>query len=89
MIENVQNNHITHRMGMNSVSQADTSNRPTASDLDATVQMKFAGMVNQALQADETEVAAVQKARELLQTNRLTTPENIRSAAENLLTFGT
>ncbi|HNS20027.1 MAG TPA: hypothetical protein PKH24_05985 [Sedimentisphaerales bacterium] len=88
MIENVQNNHITHRMGMNSVSQADTSNRPTASDLDATVQMKFAGMVNQALQADETEVDAVQKARELLQTNRLTTPENIRSAAENLLTFG-
>ncbi|MBP7051118.1 MAG: hypothetical protein KBE65_08895 [Phycisphaerae bacterium] len=88
MIENVQNNHITHRMGMNSVSQADTSNRPTASDLDATVQVNFAGMVNQALQADETDVDAVQKAKELLQTNRLTTPENIRSAAENMLTFG-
>jgi len=88
MIENVQNNHITHRMGMNSVSQADTSNRPTASDLDATVQVNFAGMVNQALQADETDADAVQKAKELLQTNRLTTPENIRSAAENMLTFG-
>jgi hypothetical protein len=88
MIENVKNNHITHRTGINAAPHADATNRPAADDLDATLQVNFADTVNQALQATETDTDAVRKARELLQSNRLTTPENIRSAAEDILTFG-
>jgi len=73
---------------MNAGPHADATNRSAADDSDATLQVNFADMVNQALQAAETDADAVQKARELLQSNRLTTPENIRSAAEDMLTFG-
>jgi hypothetical protein len=88
MIENVQNNHMTRMMGTNTPPQTDATNKPAVNDLDATLQVNFADTVSQALQATETDVDAVAKARELIQSNRLTTPENIRSAAENILTFG-
>jgi len=88
MIENVQNNHAANRTGMNPIPHTDPANRPAADGSDATLQVNFADMVNQALQTNETDPDAVEKARELLQSYRLTTPENIRSAAENILSFG-
>lgn len=88
MIENVQNSHVARMMGTNTTPHTDAANRPSVNDLDATLQVNFADTVNQAMQATETDTDAVAKARELLQSNRLTTPENIRSAAEDILTFG-
>jgi hypothetical protein len=88
MIENIQNNHVAHRMGISAAPHADPSGRPTADNSDATVQVHFADMVNQALQTTETDTDAVERARQLLQSNQLTSPENIRAVAENLLTFG-
>ena len=86
MIENIQNNHATHMMGMNALPHADTANRPTADNSDATLQVNFADMVSRAVETTETD--AVEKARELLQSNRLISPENIRAAAESILSFG-
>ena len=88
MIENVNNNPVGRVMGMNTGPHADTVSRPAANDSDATLQVNFADMVNQALLASETDTDAVEKAKELLQSNRLTTPENIRSAAESIATYG-
>jgi hypothetical protein len=88
MIENIQNNHLPQMMGVNAPPRSDVASQPAVDDLDATLQVNFADMVNQAMQAAETDANAVEKARELLQSNRLTTPENIRSAAENILTYG-
>lgn len=88
MIENIQNNAMTRMMGSNTPPHADATNKPAVNDLDATLQVNFADTVSQALQMTETDADAVAKARELIQSNRLTTPENIRSAAENMLTFG-
>ncbi|MGE5297116.1 MAG: hypothetical protein ACM3VT_20015 [Solirubrobacterales bacterium] len=88
MIENVQNSSVTRMVGTNTAPNTDVANRPTVDDSDATLQVNFADMVNRALQTTETETDAVARAKELLQTNRLITPENIRSAAENILTFG-
>lgn len=88
MIENINNNHVTRMMGMNAAPQANGTNRPVADNLDATLQVNFADMVNQALQASEADTDAVETAKELIQSGRLTTPENIRSAAENILKFG-
>jgi hypothetical protein len=88
MIENIKNNHVAHMMGINTASHADAANRPAGDGSDATLEVNFADMVNQALQATETDADAVQRARELLQSNRLTTLENIRSAAQDILTFG-
>jgi len=88
MIENIQNNYITQMMGMSIPPRSDAAGQSPANSLDATLQVDFADMVNQAMQATETDTDAVAKARELLQSGQLTNPENIRSAAENLLTFG-
>jgi hypothetical protein len=88
MIENIQNNQVARTMGTKTAPHADAMNRPAANDLDATLQVNFADTVNQALQTTETDADAVSRARELLQSDRLTTPENIRSAAEDLLAFG-
>jgi len=88
MIENIRNNQITSAMGMNLPAHADATNRPAADGLDATLHVKFADLINQAIQGSETETDAVQRARELLQSGQLTSSENIRSAAENIVTFG-
>lgn len=88
MIENINNNHITHIMGMNSTPQTTGTNQTAAGKPNATLQVNFANMVNQALQTGEADTNAVEKARELIQSGRLTTPENIRSAAESILDFG-
>jgi len=86
MIENIQNNHVARTVGINAGPHAEAGPRPPADASDATLQVNFADMINQALQMTETD--AVEKARELLQSNQLTSPENIRSAAENILSFG-
>ncbi len=88
MIENINSNHVAHMMGMNSTPQGNGTSRTTAAKPDAMLQVNFADMVNQALRTSEIDANAVEKARELIQSGRLTTPENIQSAAENLLDFG-
>jgi 1,4-dihydroxy-2-naphthoyl-CoA synthase len=88
MIDNIHNNQAPHAMGADALAHADAVNRRLCRESDATLQVDFADLVNEAIQTDESEVEAVQKARELLQSSRLTTPANIRSAAENILTFG-
>jgi hypothetical protein len=88
MIENIKNNHVTQMLGLNPPPRNDAASQSPGSDPDATLQVNFADMVNRAMQAAQTDADAVTKAKELLQSGRLITPENIRSAAENILTFG-
>jgi len=88
MIDNVQNNQIQQAMGMNALPHPDATGKPAADGLDATLQVSFADLINQALQASETDTDVVQKARELLQSGRLTSPQNIRSAAAEILCYG-
>jgi len=88
MIDNIHNNEITQAMGRNALPRSDAANRPTVDGSDATLQADFADLINQAIQASETETDAVQRARALLESGQLTSLENIRSAAENIVTFG-
>ncbi len=88
MIDNVHNSQIAQAMGRNTVPHTDATNKTAADRLDATLQADFADLINQATQASETEKDAVQRARALLQSGQLTSLENIRSAAENIITFG-
>ncbi|MBP8909932.1 MAG: hypothetical protein KBI32_00330 [Phycisphaerae bacterium] len=89
MIENIKNNHVTQMLGLNTPPRNDAAGPSSGNNsLDATLQVDFAHMVNRAMQAVETAPNAVETAKELLQSGRLITPENIRSAAEEILTFG-
>jgi len=88
MIDNVRNNQIAQAMGRNVLPHADATSKPAADRSDATLQANFTDLINQAIQASETEMDAVRKARALLESGQLTSLENIRSAAENIVTFG-
>jgi hypothetical protein len=88
MIDNVHNNQIAQAMGRNVLPHTDATNKPAADRSDATLQADFADLINQAIQASETETDAVRRARALLESGQLTSLENIRSAAENIVTFG-
>jgi len=87
MIDNVQNNQIGQTTGRTILPHPDPASKPAADGSDATLQVTFADLINQAAQTPETETDAVQKARELLQSGQLTTPQNIRSAAEAIVTY--
>ena len=88
MIDNIQNSQITQAMGRNTVPHTDATNKTAVDRSDATLQADFTDLINQAIQPSETETDAVQRARALLQSGQLTSLENIRSAAENIITFG-
>jgi hypothetical protein len=88
MINNIHNHQVTNAMGSNTLPHAEAANRRLCEQSDATAQVNFADLINQAMQTTEAEADAVQKARELLQSGQLTSPENIRAAAESIITFG-
>ena len=88
MIDNIRNNQIAQALGMNALPHPDTAGKPATGGSDATLRIDFADLIDQALAASETEQDAVRKAREMLQAGQLTTPQNIRAAAENIRTLG-
>jgi hypothetical protein len=88
MIDNIQNHQVAHAMGMNALPRTDVANKRVADESDATLQVDFGDLVSRAMQTTDEQADAVQKARELLQSGRLTSLENIRSAAENIASSG-
>jgi hypothetical protein len=87
MIDNIIS-HVGQALGKTPLPHPDPANMRPASDSDATIQVEFADILNRAKQAGEADSDAVQKARELLLSGRLTSPENVRAAAENILNLG-
>jgi len=57
-------------------------------DVDASLRVDYASLIDKAVQIPEADSAAVQRARELLLSGELESPENIRKAAENITRFG-
>jgi hypothetical protein len=88
MINNINNNQVTNAMGSSALPHAEAVNRRLTEQSDAAAQVNFADLINQATQATQAEGDAVQRARELLQSDRLTGIENIRSAAQSIISFG-
>lgn len=88
MIDNIHNNQVAPIMGTGGLPHADTANKRLSGESDATLQVHYAHLIDQATQTGKPNTDAVQKARELLLSGRLTAPENIRSAAENIALFG-
>jgi hypothetical protein len=66
-------------------------NNPRAfrgSDVDVSVQVNYASLVDKAMQPPKTDDQRVQQARELLKSGELLSKERAREAAENLLKYG-
>ena len=58
-----------------------------SSDL-VSIQVDYGSFIDKAMQIQQTDARAVQRARELLLSGRLESPENIRAAAKDIVKFG-
>jgi hypothetical protein len=87
-VDNIHIDRVGQTLGKTPSLYPDPANMHPPSVSDATVQVEFADILNKARQTDEADADAVQKARELLLSGQLTSPENIRAAAENIITSG-
>jgi hypothetical protein len=56
--------------------------------VDATLQIDFENLIEQATKMPPADADAVQKAKELLLSGRLDSPAGIKEAAENIAKFG-
>ncbi len=87
MIDNVTN-RVGQALSNTALPHSDPASTRPASGSDATIQVEFADILNRARQTEEADSDAVQKARELLLSGQLTSPDNIRAAAESILNTG-
>ncbi len=75
-------------LGQNPIVNTDPAKTRPQEASDVALRVDFAELVEQAKQATETDTNAVEEARQLLRTGRLTSPENIHAAAQGMLEFG-
>lgn len=88
MIGKIQTNQISELLEELSSKQLDSGSNAKNSDADVSVQVNYASLIDQAMQAPEADGDVVAAARELLLSGQLESPENIRAAAENIIDFG-
>jgi hypothetical protein len=88
MIENISSNQTSPILGNTLLQSADAAKSRPANDLDATLQVSYGDLIEQAKQPTVDNTDAVQEAKDLLLSGKLTSPENIRSAAQGLLDYG-
>jgi hypothetical protein len=88
MIDKININQIPEHFDGPSPGQPNRSKPPANDQADATLQINYGRLIEQATKALPDETDAVQKARELLQSGQLDNPANIKEAAENIAKFG-
>ena len=88
MIDKININQIPEHFDGQSAGQTNRPKPPANDQADATLQINYGRLIEQATKALPDETDAVQKARELLQSGQLDNPANIKEAAENIAKFG-
>jgi hypothetical protein len=88
MIDKININQISDHFDGSQAGQQNRSKAVANSQADATLQIDYARLIEQAINSKPTETDAVQKAKELLQSGQLDNPASIKEAAANIIKFG-
>ena len=88
MIEKINNNQIPDILKELSSKQSNPPTIPEDNEMDASLQINYDSLIEKANQTLPEDADAVQRANELLLSGQLESPENIQSAAENIVNFG-
>ena len=88
MIENVNASLIPEMSPKPPQKRASGARSEGKAGADATVQVKYSALINKALHSDVPDDEAVERAKKLLLSGQLDTPENVRQAAANLIQYG-
>ncbi|MHC4534058.1 MAG: hypothetical protein ACYS6K_08905 [Planctomycetota bacterium] len=88
MIEKVDTNQIQNFLEKTPSKLPSSTPAVSGNDADVSVQVDYASFIDSAMQTPKTDSQAVEKAKKLLLSDQLESPENIKQAAENIITFG-
>lgn len=88
MIEKVENIQIQSILDKSSTRLPKAADNSSGKDADVSIQVDFASFIDKAMQITQEDSNAVERAKNLLLTGQLESPENFRKAAENLTIFG-
>ncbi|MCD4831043.1 MAG: hypothetical protein K8R02_04445 [Anaerohalosphaeraceae bacterium] len=88
MIERINNNQMPD-MGKESSSP---KSKPAAGSInnaaDASLEVSYASLIEKAKSPQPENIDAVERAKQLLMSGQLDSPENIRATAEKIIEFG-
>ena len=88
MINKINNNQIPEIYKDAASKQVPISRTSGQNHADASLQVSYEALLEQAKEEPVNDANVVERARHMLMSGELDTPENIRKAAENLLQFG-
>jgi hypothetical protein len=88
MIDKINNNQVTNILKESSSRQSEPPRSSANSQAGDLLQVSYKSLIESATQPSTDDVDAVKRARELLLSGQLDSPENIRAAAENIVKFG-
>ena len=88
MIDKINNGQIADIYKDASKRQVPCSQSSGGNHADASLQVSYEFLLEQAKQEPVNDADVVQRARHMLMSGELNSPENIRKAAENLLKYG-
>lgn len=88
MIDEVGTNNIRDFLEKSSSRPPNSAGALPNDDEDVSVEVNYASLIDTAMQSPETDTQAVQRARELLLSGQLESPESVQEAAENIVNFG-
>jgi hemerythrin-like domain-containing protein len=87
MIEKIDHNQVQDIIEQGAARLNNSAKTDQKDQSDASLQADYASLISKAL-SPENDSLAVQNAKKLLQDGQLDNPENIKQAAENIITFG-
>jgi hypothetical protein len=88
MIDKININQIQDPFDGQSPNQANSAKRVVQEQVDATLQIEFGRIIEQAIKTPPADENAVQRAKELLESGRLDNPANVKEAAKAIVKFG-
>lgn len=88
MIEKINNNQVPDILKESPAIQPVSTKDSEKTSPDASLQVSYDSLIEQAQQPPQEDADVVQQARRLIASGQLETPENIRAAAEKIAEFG-
>lgn len=88
MIEKINNNQMSDILKDSSVKQPEQSDGSVQDGADASLQVSYDSLIEQAQQLPQDDASVVQQAQELISSGQLESPEAIQAAAESIIKFG-
>jgi hypothetical protein len=88
MLEKINNDQVLGIFKETSSKQPDPSKVSANDEVDASLQVRYDSLIEQAKQIPSEDTSVVQRARKLLSSGQLDSPDKIRGAAEEIVTRG-